>query len=129
MLIHYVDPFYIQEEKLNREDLQARLDVANTMDKKYTDCGAIYDCVVFHDGDTWRSVNKQIISLYKCTQRKVKQRNLFLLPAFPHPYRDAFEAKYGATKQSSCVHENFVFLTFYQIVFSNVYSYQVICMC
>ncbi|KAH3790511.1 hypothetical protein DPMN_168713 [Dreissena polymorpha] len=39
--------------KLERENLQAVLDVMTDLDKKYNDCGPVYDCVVFNDGETW----------------------------------------------------------------------------
>ena len=45
-----------QEDKLEKEELQARLDVLSTLDKKFSCCGPVFDCVVFHDGTTWRSV-------------------------------------------------------------------------
>ena len=46
----------LQEDKLEKEELQARLDVLSTLDKKFSCCGPVFDCVVFHDGTTWRSV-------------------------------------------------------------------------
>lgn len=50
----FYKPYLKQEEKLEKENLQAKLDVLTDSDKKYTDCGPVYDCVVFYDGDTWR---------------------------------------------------------------------------
>ncbi|XP_052784723.1 tripeptidyl-peptidase 2-like [Mya arenaria] len=44
-----------QEEKQERENLQAEVDILTDMDKKYSDCGPVYDCVVFNDGETWRA--------------------------------------------------------------------------
>ncbi|XP_052216044.1 tripeptidyl-peptidase 2-like isoform X2 [Dreissena polymorpha] len=44
-----------QEQKLERENLQAVLDVMTDLDKKYNDCGPVYDCVVFNNGETWRA--------------------------------------------------------------------------
>ena len=45
---------FLQENKLEKEELQARLDVLANLDKKFSYCGAVYDCIVFHDGTTWR---------------------------------------------------------------------------
>ena len=45
-----------QEDKTEIEDLQARVDILNSLDKKYPERGAVYDCVVFHDGESWRFV-------------------------------------------------------------------------
>ncbi|XP_041482803.1 tripeptidyl-peptidase 2-like isoform X1 [Lytechinus variegatus] len=45
-----------QEEKLERDNLAAMLDVLNNADKKYSDPGPVYDCLVFNDGNTWRAV-------------------------------------------------------------------------
>ncbi|XP_060602891.1 tripeptidyl-peptidase 2-like [Ruditapes philippinarum] len=44
-----------QEEKQEKDELQAQLDILTDADKKYNDCGPVYDCVVFYDGDTWRA--------------------------------------------------------------------------
>ncbi|XP_059163051.1 tripeptidyl-peptidase 2-like isoform X2 [Physella acuta] len=43
------------EDKTQREDLQARVDILNSLDKKYPELGAVYDCVVFHNGEKWRA--------------------------------------------------------------------------
>lgn len=38
-----------------KEDLEASLDYLNNIDKKYTDVGPVYDCIVFHDGEIWQA--------------------------------------------------------------------------
>jgi tripeptidyl-peptidase-2 len=42
--------------KLDREELQARLDQLTLAARQYEDPGPLYDCVVFHDGRCWRAV-------------------------------------------------------------------------
>ena len=48
------------EEKLIREDLSARVDFLTNAEKTYSDPGPVFDCVVFHDGNTWRWVSSGI---------------------------------------------------------------------
>ncbi|RLU16741.1 hypothetical protein DMN91_010941 [Ooceraea biroi] len=43
------------EERLQKEELEARVEVLNNMEKKYCDVGPTYDCVVFRDGNIWRA--------------------------------------------------------------------------
>ena len=41
-------------DKQDREDLDARLEALAAADKAFKDVGPVLDCVVFHDGSTWR---------------------------------------------------------------------------
>ena len=47
----------LQEDKWLKEDLQCQVDYLEKFDKAYNDRGPVYDCVVFHDGQTWRLAN------------------------------------------------------------------------
>lgn len=38
-----------------KEDLNNQIEVLNNLDKKHNDCGPVFDCIVFHDGITWRA--------------------------------------------------------------------------
>ncbi|XP_076397926.1 tripeptidyl-peptidase 2 isoform X1 [Megachile rotundata] len=43
------------KDRLQKEDLEARVEILNNIEKKYSDVGPTYDCVVFHDGQVWRA--------------------------------------------------------------------------
>ncbi|XP_042212595.1 tripeptidyl-peptidase 2-like isoform X1 [Homarus americanus] len=42
-------------EKLTKEDAEARVSQLNALEKKFSDLGPAYDCVVYYDGDVWRA--------------------------------------------------------------------------
>lgn len=42
-------------ETLQKEDLEAKVDFLNWLNKKYVDLGPVYDCVLFREGQVWRA--------------------------------------------------------------------------
>ena len=44
----------LQEQKLLREELQARVELLSGMNSKCALAGPVCDCVVFNDGQSWR---------------------------------------------------------------------------
>ncbi|XP_022822336.1 tripeptidyl-peptidase 2 isoform X2 [Spodoptera litura] len=49
------NPVLSPEDKIQKEELEARVEVLQTAEKKYNDVGPTYDCVLFHDGTVWRA--------------------------------------------------------------------------
>ncbi|MDG2201033.1 MAG: S8 family serine peptidase [Phycisphaerales bacterium] len=44
------------DERREREELEARLEHLRELAEGYDDPGPVYDCIVFHDGEHWRGV-------------------------------------------------------------------------
>ncbi|XP_065841097.1 tripeptidyl-peptidase 2-like [Oscarella lobularis] len=42
-------------DALEKEEYEGRLDLLGKLDKDYVDPGPVYDCILFHDGHTWRA--------------------------------------------------------------------------
>lgn len=38
---------------MEKEDLEAKIEILTSTEKKYADLGPTYDCVLFHDGAKW----------------------------------------------------------------------------
>uniref|UniRef100_A0A2A4JXG6 Uncharacterized protein n=1 Tax=Heliothis virescens TaxID=7102 RepID=A0A2A4JXG6_HELVI len=49
------NPVLSPEDKILKEELEARVEVLQAAEKKYNDVGPTYDCVLFHDGSVWRA--------------------------------------------------------------------------
>ncbi|XP_044020581.1 tripeptidyl-peptidase 2 isoform X2 [Aphidius gifuensis] len=43
------------QDKLIKDELESRVDVLQSGEKKYQDAGPTYDCVVFNDGKNWKA--------------------------------------------------------------------------
>jgi tripeptidyl-peptidase II len=48
------NPNPVGAEKLIKEDLEVQIEMLNSLEKKYTNIGPSFDCIVFNDGDRWR---------------------------------------------------------------------------
>ena len=61
-------PCSSQDLRLERENLQAKVDLLSSIANKNNFPGPVYDCVVFHDGTSWRWVPDPLESkLLVCT--------------------------------------------------------------
>jgi len=49
-----IESFNKKTSKVDKAELEARLDALTAATKSYSDPGPVYDCVVFHDGKQWR---------------------------------------------------------------------------
>lgn len=67
-----------QDDRFKREELEAKVDILNTLEKKYNDIGPVYDCVVFHDGNSWKAVvdTSEIGELSSCTLISTYRENM-----------------------------------------------------
>lgn len=43
-----------ESQKLEKENLDAKLEILTLCDKKFSDPGTVYDVVMFFDGEIWR---------------------------------------------------------------------------
>ncbi|KAL3289997.1 hypothetical protein HHI36_023375 [Cryptolaemus montrouzieri] len=43
-----------ESDKLIKENLEAKIEILNSFEKKYSDVGPVYDCIIFHDGNMWK---------------------------------------------------------------------------
>lgn len=46
--------FISQELKLQKEDLEANIELLDSISNETEHPGTALDCIVFHDGDSWR---------------------------------------------------------------------------
>lgn len=46
--------FVTQDARFERENIQAKIDLLNSLKKTCTVGGPVFDCVVFHDGQSYR---------------------------------------------------------------------------
>jgi tripeptidyl-peptidase-2 len=49
-----IEAYNTKTSKVDKVELEARLDALTAATKNYSDPGPVYDCVVFHDGEHWR---------------------------------------------------------------------------
>lgn len=43
-----------ESEKLEKENFDAKLEILNMCEKKFTDPGTVYDCIMFKDANVWK---------------------------------------------------------------------------
>lgn len=53
IFLFLVNTTAVGDNKIIKEDLEARIELLNNYEKKFNYVGPSYDCVVFNDGDTW----------------------------------------------------------------------------
>lgn len=68
-----------EEQKKEKKELELRLKELTRLQEGWDDPGPIYDCVVFHDGDTWQAVvdtdedgdlsNEKVMTNYKAKRQ------------------------------------------------------------
>eukprot|EP00111_Clytia_hemisphaerica_P012386 TCONS_00036372-protein len=44
-----------EDQKLQLDDLKSTVECLKKFNEKYDDCGPVYDCVVFHNGEEWKA--------------------------------------------------------------------------
>lgn len=48
------NPNPVGAAKLAKEDLEMQIEMLNLLEKKYSNVGPCFDCIVFNDGEKWR---------------------------------------------------------------------------
>lgn len=110
--------FRLQNDKLDKDDVEARIEVLNSLEKKYHDQGPVYDCVVFHDGDMWRRVNTFSI-IFTDFWSYVKHANVacFLIGWFNQAEKNCYRTAWGSPFKSA--RKNILFTRGFRIQLAN----------